>query len=388
MCYQIFPDRFARGSAGPSQQPDRATPDWAIEADWDTPVLADGRRAVYQLYRGDLQGVTEHLDHLEALGVNLVYLTPVFPARSSHRYDANTFDHVDPILGGDAALATLVGEAHARGMRVVGDLTTNHSGSHHEWFAAARADHAAPEASFYYFNAHPDDYVGWFGLRSLPKFDLRSDGLRRRLVAGEDSIVRRWLDAGLDGWRIDVANMTGRHGTIDVNHEVGRDIRATMAAVGGDRWLVAEHVYDATDDLSGDGWHGVMAYTWFTRPVWRWLARPGSALMGTPGGTPDIGGAGLVESFRALTAGVPWRSVTASMTLLDSHDTARFASMARSPSRPPCRPRAAPHPARRADGVRRRRGGGGGGHPRPRPPAVPLGREPRGTAICSSTRGR
>ena len=105
-------------------------------------------------------------------------------------------------------------------MRVVGDLTTNHSGSHHEWFAAA--DHAAPEASFYYFNAHPDDYVGWFGLRSLPKFDLRSDGLRRRLVAGDDSIVRRWLDAGLDGWRIDVANMTGRHGTIDVNHEVGQ----------------------------------------------------------------------------------------------------------------------------------------------------------------------
>ena len=108
MCYQIFPDRFARGSTGSSQQPDRATPDWAIEADWDTPVLADGRQAVYQLYRGDLQGVTEHLDHLEALGVNLLYLTPVFPARSSHRYDANTFDHVDPILGGDAALATLV----------------------------------------------------------------------------------------------------------------------------------------------------------------------------------------------------------------------------------------------------------------------------------------
>ena len=52
------------------------------------------------------------------------------------------------------------------------------------------------------------------------------------------------------------------------------------ASIGGDRWLVAEHVYDATDDLSGDGWHGVMAYTWFTRPVWRWLARPGSALMG------------------------------------------------------------------------------------------------------------
>ena len=217
-------------------------------------------------------------------------------------------------------------------MRVIGDLTTNHSGNHHQWFIAAQADRASPEAGFYFFDEHPDDYVGWFGLRSLPKFDLRSDTLRQRLVAGDASVVRRWLggDTGLDGWRIDVANMTGRHGAIDVNHEVGRAIRETMAGVDGEHWLVAEHCYDATADLTGDGWHGVMAYAWFTRPVWCWLARPGSPLMGEPG-TLDIDGAQFVETFRALTAGIPWRSVTASMTLLDSHDTARFASVARSP---------------------------------------------------------
>ena len=66
--------------------------------------------------------------------------------------------------------------------------------------------------------------------------------------------------------------MTGRHGAIDVNHDVFRDVRATMAEVRPDGWLVAEHCYDATGDLAGDGWHGVMAYTWFTRPVWSWLA--------------------------------------------------------------------------------------------------------------------
>ena len=82
----------------------------------------------------------EHLDHLERLGVNLLYLTPVFPARSNHRYDASTFDEVDPLLGGDDALVRLVEEAHRRGIRVIGDLTSNHSGDAHEWFRAAQAD--------------------------------------------------------------------------------------------------------------------------------------------------------------------------------------------------------------------------------------------------------
>jgi alpha-glucosidase len=104
-----------------------------------------------------------------------------------------------------------------------------------------------------------------------------------------------------------------------------------MAEVRPDAWLVAEHCYDATGDLAGDGWHGVMAYTWFTRLVWSWLARPDSRLMGVPAPLPQIGGDGFVASQRGLTAGVPWRSVAASMTLLDSHDTARFASVARSP---------------------------------------------------------
>ena len=101
----------------------------------------------------------------------------------------------------------------------------------------------SPEASFYFFDAHPHDYVGWFDVPSLPKFDLRS---RRRCAAASSPVPTRSCGvgsggSGFDGWRIDVANMTGRHGAIDVNHEVGRDVRRTIAAVGGDAWLVAEH---------------------------------------------------------------------------------------------------------------------------------------------------
>lgn len=345
VAYQIFPDRFARAAASAASAPAPAG-DWAVESGWDDPVDADWGRSVRQLYRGDLAGVRERLDHVAGLGANLVYLTPFFPGRSSHRYDATTFDHVDPVLGGDAALAALVDAAHARGIRVIGDLTTNHSGDHHRWFLAAQADASSAEASFYRFRHHPDDYVAWFDVPSLPKFDLTSPALRRRLVDGAGSVLGRWLagcdgrpgpggpggPGGLDGWRIDVANMTGRLGDVDVNHEVFRAARATMAEVNPGAWLVAEHVYDATAELSGDGWHGVMAYSWFTRPVWSWLARPDAALMGTPGPLPRGGGAELVASQQALTAGVPWRSVAASMILLDSHDTARFRSVARSPA--------------------------------------------------------
>ena len=131
--YQIFPDRFARSTVRPA-------PDWAVRQDWDDPVIGDGPDTAYQLYGGDLDGITAHLDHIASTGANTVYLTPVFPARSNHRYDASTFDRVDPLLGGDEALIRLSDALHARGMRLLGDLTTNHCGDGHEWFRAAVAD--------------------------------------------------------------------------------------------------------------------------------------------------------------------------------------------------------------------------------------------------------
>ena len=331
VAYQILPDRFARsGAAGTTR------PEWAITSDWDDPIAPAWRDAVRQFFGGDLDGVREHLDHLAALGVNTIYITPFFPAPSSHRYNASSFDHVDPLLGGDAALAALTRAAHARGIRIIGDLTTNHSGSEHDWFTAARADPESVESSFYWFDEHPDDYVAWFGIRSLPKFNLASTELRRRLVVGEDSVIGRWLRSpyDLDGWRIDVANMTGRYGENDENHEVARDIRTTMAGIRPDLWLVAEHCHDATADLQGDGWHGTMAYNWFTRPVWCWLRGenpPG--LLGFPSPPPKLGGAAVAASMRLLAAGVPWSAFVSSMTLLDSHDTARFRTVADDPDR-------------------------------------------------------
>lgn len=330
--YQVFPDRFASSGA------ERAWPSWAVASPWDEPVADDWRISTRQLYGGDLDGLAGHLDHLTGLGVNAIYLTPFFPAESAHRYNASSFDRVDPLLGGDEALVRLTHAAHERGIRVIGDLTTNHTGNTHEWFLRAQQDRTSAEAGFYYFGSDaPDDYVGWFGVKTLPKLDHRSPELSRRLLTGPDSVTGRWLRPpfDLDAWRIDVANMTGRLAEIDANHSVAREMRSTLAAVRPDAWLVAEHCYDASADLRGDGWHGTMNYSGFTRPVWCWLRDPsaGSGLMGYPSAPPVLGGAAVAATMREFVAAMPWRSTAASMTLLGSHDTARWRSIAGSAER-------------------------------------------------------
>ncbi len=113
----------------------------------ERPRRPDRTHTAVQFYGGDLDGIRERLNHLAAVGATLLYLTPIFPARSNHRYDALSFDQVDPLLGGDEALIRLVEAAHARGIRVIGDLTTNHCGDAHEWFRAAYGIPERPRAS-------------------------------------------------------------------------------------------------------------------------------------------------------------------------------------------------------------------------------------------------
>ena len=319
--YQVFPDRFASSGAA------REMPSWAMPAQWDDEVVHVGPDTPRQYFGGDLDGIRDHLSHLTELGANTLYLTPIFPARSNHRYNASSFAHVDPLLGGDEALARLAAEVHQRGMRIVGDLTTNHSGDDHPWFSLALADPAAVERSFYYV-ADDGSYAAWLGHQSLPKFDLQSPPLRERMFGPDDSIVARWLRPPfeLDGWRIDVANMTGRHAQHDHANSVAREIRATMAAVRPESVLLAEHCHDAAGDLTGDGWQGTMNYAGFTRPVWSWLTAPDNGLgfLGMPVGVPRRSGPATVTTMRDFAASVPWKVAERNWNLLASHDTPRF----------------------------------------------------------------
>ncbi len=325
--YQVFPDRFAR-SSGHDGPPAGPLPDWALPADWSDEPIGSGPGVARQLFGGDLPGIESRLDHLQRLGVDTLYLTPVFPARSNHRYDATSFAHVDPLLGGDAALASLSGALHARGMRVVGDLTTNHTGAGHEWFTRARADRTSPEAAFYYWTDEHPGYVGWLEHASLPKLNYSAAGLAERMITGEGSVTARWLRPpfDLDGWRIDVANMTGRYRDDDHTHAVARALRATMSDLNPDAVLVSEHFHDAADDLAVGGWHVNMNYSAFTRPLWTWLVAPGSTLpfMGMPVSVPRAGGAAMVATMRDFDSTVPWSVTRHQWNLLGSHDTARI----------------------------------------------------------------
>ncbi|MFZ1288141.1 MAG: glycoside hydrolase family 13 protein, partial [Candidatus Phosphoribacter sp.] len=309
----------------------RPVPDWATAARWNEPVVVDPpREGGRQFFGGDLDGITEHLDYIAALGADVVYLTPVFPGRSNHRYDAHTFSTVDPVLGGDEALRRLTAAAHARGIRVLGDFTSNHTGVTHEWFVAAQADPQAPERHFYFFD---DDggYAAWLGVPSLPKLDHSSPLLRQRLFEDPDGVVRRWLGpaGGLDGWRVDVANMTGRHGSDDLYHEVAREMRRASVAAKPDALVIAEHCHDVSTDLTGDGWHGVMNYAGFTRPVWTWLTDPTTPdgprdFLGQPVRVPRLPGSLVAEAMVDFSSRIPWSLFVRSFILLGSHDTSRI----------------------------------------------------------------
>ena len=333
--YQVFPDRFSRSAAMPVDGHGRPAPEhlpeWAIPMAWEDEPAVQGVVTGQQFYGGDLDGVIDRLDHIASLGADTVYLTPVFPAGSVHRYDASTFDAVDPLLGGDEALVRLSAALHGRGMRLVLDLTTNHTGDTHEWFRAAQADPDSPEAGFYLFDEHPEQYACWLDVPTLPKLDQRSEVLRERLTRGARSVVGRYLAGPVlaDGWRIDVANMTGRHGEVDLTHEVAREIRSTQrevaAVTGRDTWLIAEHGHDATGDLAGDGWHGTMNYAGFTRPLWAWLANPGSELnwLGLPMTLPRLSGTAISRTLREYNAQLSWEARSHSQNQLSSHDTPR-----------------------------------------------------------------
>ena len=225
----------------------------------------------------------------------------------------------------------------ARDIRVILDIAPNHTGAEHPWFVAAQADPSAPTAGFYTFRSRPDDYESWLGVKSLPKLDYRDAGLREAMYAGQGAILRRWLEPpfSADGWRIDVANMLGRQGPVQLGPEVARGMRAAVKDANPDAYLMGEHFYDATDALNGDQWDGVMNYAGFTNPVLEWLSVVEHRSAGF--GTVVAGGARttdeMVASLDAFRAAIPWAVARCQYDLLGSHDTPRVRSVVGDPGR-------------------------------------------------------
>lgn len=323
--YQIFPDRFA--TTGEYQH---LKPEKFISRPWDQFPKGRDKSTGVEFFGGDLDGVSQHLKYLKKLGINGIYFTPIFPAGSTHRYDASSFDEVDPLLGGDAALIRLAKKAKSAGIYLMGDLTTNHCGREHRWLQRSLKSKKAKEREFFYWDKSvKHGYEGWWGLASLPKLNYNSKKLRELMYEGKNSIVKKWLKKpyNLSGWRIDVGNMTGRYKGEDINGEVIAGVRKALQESNSQAWLVAENADHFPSDLDGFGWHGTMNYNGFMRPIWGWLnhrAEVEKAFFGVPVSIPRFTAGEMVSAMKEFSSTIPWRNFVSSMLLLDSHDTARF----------------------------------------------------------------
>ncbi len=331
--YQIFPDRFADGD--PASNVRNGEFNYrelrSTARPWGAPPAAQGMQAMLEFYGGDLQGVMQRLDYLQDLGVNALYLNPIFSAYSNHRYDVTDYNNVDPHLGGNQALADLRQALDERGMRYILDIVPNHCGFMHPWFQEARQDPLAPSAEFFTFHHHPDDYEAWLGVRSLPKLNYRSQKLRDEIYAGPQAVFRRWLRPpyGADGWRIDVANMLGRQGADQLGHLVGSGIRAAVKDENPEAYLLGENFFDGSEQLQGEFLDANMNYSGFTKPLWWWLKGFNVGSHGLPGlvtASQPWPGQDVLASWQAFRAAIPWAITRQQFNLLGSHDTGRIFS--------------------------------------------------------------
>ena len=214
-CYQIFPDRCRRSRI---PDPGGMVGGRSVHAAWqeEPEYRPDARGEVRNrdFFGGDLKGVLEQLPYLQSLGVETLYFNPIFEAAENHRYGTADYEHVDPMLGCDADFSALCRAAHARGMRVILDGVFNHTGFVSRYFngdgfypqPGAAQSRQSPYYPWFHFQHWPDRFDSWWGIYTLPAVNEGEDSYRDYIIRGEHSIVRRWLQAGADGWRLDVAD--------------------------------------------------------------------------------------------------------------------------------------------------------------------------------------
>ena len=328
--YQIFPDRFCQGDPAIAVTTDEyvyGTGRWrVVQERWGAPI--DPAVGPTAFYGGDLVGIRRQLPYLaDELGVTALYLNPVFTSGSNHRYDTEDYDHVDPHLGGDAALAELAGALRTRGMRLVLDAVVNHTGANHPWFdrlgrhgaSGAYQSEASPWRAWYVFDDH--GYASWKGHASLPVLDFASPEVRAAIYGDPDAVVRRWLRPpyAIDGWRFDVIHMLGEGPGAHNNAHHVRAMRCAVRDENRDGYVLGEHFGEATRWLQGDQEDGAMNYYGFAHPVRAWLAE--RDLAGDPA---QVSTAELERWLTAARARVPYANQLAQLNLIDSHDTERF----------------------------------------------------------------
>ena len=348
--YSIFPDRFRNGdgkndycvlnsTAGcPSFYGVAPSSNIAVTT-WNT-LLCDPRDSSQSCYNnfgsifygGDLKGIQDELDYLQAIGFDTLYLTPIFEASSNHRYDTDDYLTIDPALGGKAAFNSLAGEMHRREMHLILDGVFNHASSDSTYFnrygrfpdVGACQSLSSPYRSWFHFNDNTvpcasADYPGWWGFDSLPTFDHTNVAVQNFFYNGSNSVMASWYQAGADGWRFDVAP--------DPNfpHAWWVATRQHAKQYKSDGPLIGEIWPNASQWLAGDQLDSTMNYRFrrnvlgFARGQYNWIDANNNGNDLILPLTPSM----FDAANRAVRDDYPPQATAAMLNLIDSHDTNR-----------------------------------------------------------------
>ena len=340
--YQIFPDRFYDGDPTNNVRTGEYT--WHGQTSkartWDDANLESNNYKSLDFYGGDLAGIKAKIPYLKELGINSIYLNPIFHAPSNHKYDIVDYKKIDPHFGSNEEFADLTQDLHKNNMRIILDGVFNHTGEGHKWFnklgifnkdgAFDRID--SPYHDFYTFYDWPDNYESWFGYKSLPKLNYNSEKLRQEIYKNEDSVLKFWLGEpyNADGWRFDVANMMARQDETQLHSMIWEDLRKEVKTFKPSAYIIGENFYDGTPLLDGKKLDGIMNYQAFNFPLLKWLTKKELTYIHTPQGLKRKWGnvkftakdfKKQLNRFRRL---IPFQIQLMNFNLLSSHDIPRF----------------------------------------------------------------
>ncbi|MFC7322447.1 glycoside hydrolase family 13 protein [Halobacillus campisalis] len=296
--YQIFPERFANGD--PSLDPE-GTVVWGSKD--PTPT---------NFFGGDFQGVIDHLDYLEELGVNGIYFTPIFKAHSNHKYDTIDYMEIDPQFGDKKTFRKLISKCHDRGIRVMLDAVFNHSGYYFEPFQdVIEKGTESKYAQWFHLKENKvvteplPNYDAFGFVPSMPKLNTEDPEVKAYLL----KVARYWIEEfDIDGWRLDVAN--------EVDHAFWREFRHTVKEAKPDAYILGEIWHDSMPWLQGDQFDAVMNYP-FTNAVVDFFAKKNITL------------SHFKNQLTHVQHMYPESVNEVSFNLLDSHDTPRVLTYAK-----------------------------------------------------------
>ena len=311
--YQIFPDRFCRG---------KETPFHGIERNWNDepfyrPDQFGGEYLSNDFFGGNFDGIRQKLPYLAELGVTAIYLNPISKAFSNHRYDTGDYETPDELLGTVDDFKLLSKEAKKLGIHIILDGVFSHTGADSKYFNkynnydsnGAYQSKESPYYSWYTFTSYPDKYESWWGFDTLPNVNELDKNFTEYIAEGKDSVIKKWLRRGADGFRLDVAD--------ELPDEFIKKLREAMKNENPDSLLIGEVWEDASNKVSygekrafllGKELDSVMNYV-FKDAVLGYLTSGDAKIF-----------AGRMHS---LLENYPKESLYTAMNLLSSHDISR-----------------------------------------------------------------